>query len=107
MSPMPKPGRGESEGDFVSRCIKFLHDEGSALADDAKAAACYDAFQRGKKLETIEEITAPGFLVNELGVTAAHPESVLPGQYPEFEAVELPENLKPRPFGGTGRDDFE
>jgi hypothetical protein len=105
--PMPKPGQGETESEFVSRCIKFLNNEGSALADDQKAAACYNAFQKGEKLETIEEITAPGFLVNELGTSAAHPESVLPGQYPEFEAVELPETLKPRPFGGAGRDDFE
>lgn len=60
-----------------------------------------------EKLEKIEEITSPaGMLTTELGSEAAHPEAVMPGQYPEFEMVELPENLKPAPFGGGGRIDF-
>lgn len=94
--PMPKPRDGEDRGAFVSRCMSFLDDEGSAMNQDQRLGACYSQWEKSKKLEKIAEITDPPAMTTEFGPPRVAPEVVVAGHYPEFEEVELPENLKAR-----------
>lgn len=45
----PIPSVGESEGDFVSRCIPIVLDEGTAQDNDQAAAICYSIYREHSK----------------------------------------------------------
>jgi hypothetical protein len=46
--PLPAPSGKESEQEFVSRCVKHLHDKGESGSDEQLVAMCYSQFKRGK-----------------------------------------------------------
>jgi len=46
---MPKPRDGESEKDFVSRCIPMVMDEGTAKDNKQASAICYSMYKESKK----------------------------------------------------------
>jgi len=46
---MPKPKSGESEKDFVSRCIPIVMKEGTAKDNKQAVAICYSMYKQGKK----------------------------------------------------------
>src|SRR3990172_1714118 len=46
---MPKPKDGESEQDFVSRCIPIVMDEGTAKDNKQASAICYSMYRESKK----------------------------------------------------------
>lgn len=58
---MPTPRSGESEDDFVSRCIPIVIDEGTAEDGSQAAAICHSMYRESKKEEmrpmTNKEIT--------------------------------------------------
>lgn len=43
--PIPKPTSGETESEFVSRCISAIYDE---YGEEQSAAICYNTFREGK-----------------------------------------------------------
>ncbi len=43
--PVPKPRSGESEDDFISRCISKLHDTDPDRKDDQITAMCFTAWR--------------------------------------------------------------
>jgi hypothetical protein len=95
---MPKPKPNESESDFVSRCIETRQNENPDESTKQSSAVCYSMYkEHKKKLEKIEELVEPGTGTSH-GMVGATPESVVPGQYPEFPEVEIPENLKKKPW---------
>jgi len=48
---MPKPTEGESQKDFVSRCIPIVMDEGTAGDNKQAAAICYSIWKKAKGLK--------------------------------------------------------
>lgn len=46
---MPTPNEGESESDFVSRCIPIVIEDGSAEDQDQAVAMCYSYWEQAKK----------------------------------------------------------
>jgi hypothetical protein len=47
---MPNVKPGESEKDFVSRCIKYMHDEGTKGRSDKQIIAiCYSLYRNKDK----------------------------------------------------------
>jgi hypothetical protein len=46
---MPKPKPGESEKDYVSRCIPVVLKDGTAKDNEQAAAVCYSMFKEGQK----------------------------------------------------------
>ena len=82
---MPTPRQGESESDFVSRCIPMVLEEGTA-ADQAQAVAvCHSMYKNkgGNKMEKITDRAAPqGMLSSDMS-----------GEK-EIRDMELPENLR-------------
>jgi len=46
---MPTPGEGESQNEFISRCISYMHDEHPDMDDDQIQAACYDIWREDKE----------------------------------------------------------
>jgi hypothetical protein len=58
---MPKPKDGESEKDFVSRCIPIVMDEGTAKDNKQAAAICYSKYEENKKKEIISCAVEKGF----------------------------------------------
>jgi hypothetical protein len=99
---MPKPQEGESQSDFVSRCISVRQHEHPDEDTKQSSAVCYSVWSDNKKkeskLEKIEEIKETPLLMTDHGVVETQPETLVPGIYPEFEDVELPENLKKKPW---------
>ena len=88
--PIPKPRKDEPQKKFHSRCMSFLVGEGRP-GNEANAI-CYDQWRN--KEEPPEETTP---LEEPHGIPVNRErESVLAGQYPEPEDIELPEGLKPR-----------
>jgi hypothetical protein len=56
---MPKPTKGESQKDFVSRCIPIRQKEGGDKDVKQSAAICYSMFDQDKKEsfgETLDQI---------------------------------------------------
>jgi len=49
--PVPKPEPGESEDDFISRCISTLHDTDPERPDDQIIAMCFTAWREKEKKE--------------------------------------------------------
>jgi HK97 family phage prohead protease len=47
--PVPKPHAGESEDEFISRCMSFFEDEDSDLDQDQRVAVCYEQWRRKKR----------------------------------------------------------
>ena len=39
--PLPKPNKGESKNDFVSRCIGFVKGEDSSIPNDQASTMCF------------------------------------------------------------------
>jgi hypothetical protein len=65
--------------------------------DTSKACGGKGKDKGKKKLEEIKEILPPATGTSH-GMTGVSAEAVIPGQYPEFDVVELPENLKKKPW---------
>lgn len=59
---MPSPSQGESEQDFVGRCIPIVIEEGTAKDNEQAAAICHSMYGQNKKLagcySTAEECIA-------------------------------------------------
>ena len=49
---MPKPGKNESQKDFVSRCIPIVMDEGTAEDNKQAAAICYSMWREKKEQDS-------------------------------------------------------
>lgn len=49
---MPTPNKGESQSDFVSRCIPIVMNEGTAKDNKQASAICYSIFRRHDKKES-------------------------------------------------------
>src|SRR3990167_9563955 len=47
---MPNPNEGESESDFVSRCVPIIMKEGTAKDNEQAAVICHSKFKQSKKL---------------------------------------------------------
>jgi hypothetical protein len=47
--PIPKPNSGETESDFVSRCIEQIFDE---YGEEQSAAICYNTFKENNMSKT-------------------------------------------------------
>jgi len=47
--PIPTPNPKESQGQFVSRCMRFFSDEGSDLEQKQQLAICYDKYRKWQK----------------------------------------------------------
>ena len=47
--PIPTPKPKESQGKFVSRCMKFFSGEDSDLEQKQRLAICYDKYRKWKK----------------------------------------------------------
>lgn len=45
--PLPSPHSGESEQEFVSRCVKNLNDSGEFELNEQRVAVCYSQFRKG------------------------------------------------------------
>lgn len=45
--PLPSPHSGESEQEFVSRCVKNLNDSGEFESNEQRVAVCYSQFRKG------------------------------------------------------------
>jgi|WetSurMetagenome_2_1015567.scaffolds.fasta_scaffold541829_2 hypothetical protein len=101
---MPKPTAGESQSDFVSRCIGVRQNEHPTEDPKQSSAICYSVWDEHKKkeeaekLEKINEVKESTLLMGDHGVVEAEPETVFQGQYPEVPAMDLPPTLKKRPF---------
>ncbi len=50
---MPTPKKGESEKEFVGRCIPFMMHEHPDMKQDQAIAVCYSMFRESKKDEEI------------------------------------------------------
>ena len=65
---MPKPGKNESQKDFVSRCVPMVLEEGAAKDQKQAAAICYSMYRESKEMEeqamTLWQ-TVKGFFVKE------------------------------------------
>lgn len=46
---MPKPNSGESQSDFVARCIPIVMNDGTADTNDQAVAICYSIFEQHNK----------------------------------------------------------
>lgn len=46
---MPTPRKGESQKEFVSRCIPIVTKEGTAESQDQAIAICYSMYRQYKK----------------------------------------------------------
>lgn len=46
---MPTPMKGESQKEFVSRCIPYVIKEGSAKSQDQAIAMCFSMYRQHKK----------------------------------------------------------
>ena len=85
--PVPKPTSGEKQEEFIPRCMEMLIGEGRD--QDQAAAICY------RQWRNKEDSPADPFDTTTLGVSlkeTPHPDSVMVGQYPEFESP--PEGVK-------------
>jgi len=76
---MPKPRTGESQRDFVSRCIPIVTDDGTAESNDQAVAICYQMFKdhneqsgNSMKMETLSELTE-AFKVDKTEADGMHP----------------------------------
>jgi len=49
--PVPKPEPGESEDDFISRCISTLHKTDPERPDDQITAMCFTSWRDKEKKE--------------------------------------------------------
>lgn len=47
--PIPTPNKGESQNQFVSRCMSFLADEESDLEQKQRLAVCFTKYKNWKK----------------------------------------------------------
>ena len=45
--PLPTPHNGETQSEFVSRCVKSLNDSGEFESNNQRVAVCYSQFKKG------------------------------------------------------------
>jgi len=53
--PIPKPNKGESKDDFISRCMSFLDDENSELDQNQRVAACNAKWEDNRSMKFVKE----------------------------------------------------
>ena len=91
--PVPKPRSGESKNKFISRCISFLHNEGTT--GDQAVAICHSQWGR-KEDEMSEEKSVPRVLG----------QGTIAGQYEDFDS--LPEGVEvPKRRGWDTENDLD
>ncbi len=54
--PVPKPSGGESQDDYISRCVSWADDEHPEMDEDQRLAMCFDTYRGGKEKSTKAEI---------------------------------------------------
>lgn len=47
--PIPQPTKGEKQGAYVSRCMKFFSGEDTDMDRKQQLAVCYSTYRRSKK----------------------------------------------------------
>jgi len=82
--PIPSPNSGESQSNYVSRCIGFLVDEGTP--GDQAAAICYDKW-RSKMQKIVDEDPARVQTDRKLGSPDYSQTGTIAGQYEEIEGT--------------------
>jgi hypothetical protein len=55
--PIPSPNKGESQDDFMSRCMTFMHDEGGR-PQEQQVAICLSTFRKGTQAMATKNILA-------------------------------------------------
>lgn len=79
---MPKPKDGESEKDFVDRCIPMVMHDGSAESSDQAVAMCHTMFKQHKEANGGDMSPDMGKNVtNELKALSETPEELRVGNY--------------------------
>jgi len=78
--PLPKPKKREKEQDYISRCIKFVMDEGTTDDNKQAAAMCYDEWRDAKGIKkpkkqevNMGEMTVSNGLVENTTTTGIQP----------------------------------
>ena len=64
--PLPKPGKKESQNDYVSRCMEFFDNEDSDLPRNQQLAACYNNYREAKRKKAKARTKRPKDLAQEL-----------------------------------------
>jgi hypothetical protein len=86
---MPAPKKGESEEDYVSRCIPVVMEEGTAKDASQAAAMCHSMYSKMKEEDPDPE--------GDKKLREGRMHGVAAGHYPEIDMSEpLPRNLQPR-----------
>lgn len=70
--PVPNPRKGESQGEYVSRCLKFFSSEDTDLEKKQQLAICYNKFKQVRKKKVRANTKKPKDLVRELRKLAEH-----------------------------------
>lgn len=86
--PLPKPESGESQGDFISRCIEFVLEEDETTTTEQAAAICYGIWEdheEGKSMkrknvdvELVEKSENGGRILINTGAVDRDRDRVLP-----------------------------
>lgn len=50
---MPTPNKGETEKEFIGRCIPYMMNENPDMKQDQAVAICYSYWEKEKKTEGI------------------------------------------------------
>lgn len=64
--PIPNPGKKESQGSYVARCMKFFKNENSKLPRKQQLAACYKNYSKANRKKAKANDKKPRNLAQEL-----------------------------------------
>lgn len=64
--PIPEPGKRESQGNYVSRCMKKFKADKSDLPKKRQLAACYDKYRKSRRRKAKARVRKPKDLAQEL-----------------------------------------
>jgi len=59
---MPEPKEGETQKEYIPRCIKYLMDKGETDDNKQAAAICYSYWEKKGTKESVEKIVNKHFL---------------------------------------------
>lgn len=86
--PIPKPQSGETQSEFISRCIEFLSDEGTP--NDQAAAICYNQW-RDKMDDSFLWEPERDNQFSHTSILKERQVDQVWGDYPELDGDPLPE----------------
>lgn len=69
---VPNPQKGESQGKYVSRCMKFFDNENSNLPRKQQLAACYDKYREARRKKVKAKVRKSKDLARELRKLIKH-----------------------------------